>query len=70
MRKILLLTTGLAWLVLTGAASAAVTVTLNEGPADPQCFAPEAAGQNNFTLGDIAWTLVSGAAGTCKGNDA
>jgi hypothetical protein len=66
MHKILLLTTGLAWLALTGAAGA-VTVTLNEGPADPQYFAPEAAGQNNFTLGDITWTLVSGAAGTAKG---
>jgi hypothetical protein len=67
MRNILLLTTGLAWLALTGAASAAVTVTLKEGPADPQYFAPEAAGQNNFTLGDITWTLVSGQAGTAKG---
>jgi hypothetical protein len=57
MRKPLLLTTGLAWLALTGAASAAVTVTLKEGPADPQYFAPLAAGQNNFTLGDITWTL-------------
>ena len=64
MRKNLLLATGLAWLALTGAASAAVMVTLNEGPADPQYFAPEAAGQNNFTLDDITWTLVSGAAGT------
>ena len=67
MRKNLLLATGLAWLALTGAASAAVMVTLNEGPADPQYFAPEAAGQNNFTLDDITWTLVSGAAGTAKG---
>jgi hypothetical protein len=67
MRNILLLTTGLAWLALTGAASAAVTVTLKEGPADPQYFAPEAAGQNNFTLGDITWTLFSGQAGTAKG---
>src|SRR6204780_5541644 len=66
MRKVLLVTTGLAWLALTGAAGA-VTVTLKEGPADPQYFAPEAAGQNNFTLGDITWTLVSGAAGTAKG---
>ena len=66
MRKVLLLTTGLAWLALTGAAGA-VTVTLKEGPSDPQYFAPEAAGQNNFTLGDITWTLVSGAAGTAKG---
>jgi hypothetical protein len=67
MRKTLLLTTGLAWLALTGAASAGVTVTLNEGPADPQYFAPLAAGQNNFTLGEITWTLVSGTAGTAKG---
>jgi hypothetical protein len=66
MRKVLLLTTGLVWLALTGAASA-VTVTLKEGPSDPQYFAPEAAGQNNFTLGDITWSLVSGAAGTAKG---
>jgi hypothetical protein len=66
MRKILLLTTGLAWLALTGAASA-VSVTLKEGPSDPQYFAPLAPGQNNFTLGDITWTLVSGAAGTAKG---
>jgi hypothetical protein len=66
MRKVLLLTTGVAWLALTGAAGA-VTVMLKEGPADPQYFAPEAAGQNNFTLGDITWTLVSGAAGTAKG---
>jgi hypothetical protein len=66
MRKTLLLTTGLAWLALTGAASA-MGVTLNEGPADPQYFAWLAAGQNNFTLGDITWTLVSGAAGTAKG---
>jgi hypothetical protein len=67
MRKTLLLTTGLAWLAISGAASAAVTVTLHEGPSDPQYFAPEAAGQNNFTLGDITWTLVSGSAATAKG---
>jgi PEP-CTERM motif len=66
MRRTVLLTTGLAWLALTGAAGA-VTVTLKEGPSDPQYFAPEAAGQNNFTLGDITWTLVSGSAETAKG---
>lgn len=66
MRKTLLMATGLAWLALTGAAGA-VTVTLAEGPADPQYFASKAAGQNNFTLGDITWTLVSGSAGTAKG---
>ena len=67
MRKTLLLTTGLTWLAFSGAASAAVSVTLHEGPSDPQYFAPEAAGQNNFTLGDITWTLVSGSAATAKG---
>jgi PEP-CTERM motif len=66
MHKTLLLTTGLAWLGFTGAAGA-VSVTLKEGPSDPQYFAPEAAGQNNFTLGDITWTLVSGSAATAKG---
>jgi hypothetical protein len=68
MRKTLLLTTGLAWLALTGAAGA-VTVTLKPGPEDPQYFAPEAADQNNFTLGGITWTLVSGVAHTDKGSD-
>src|SRR3984957_6842115 len=67
MRKTLLLTTGLTWLAFSGAASAAVSVTLHEGPSDPQYFAPEAAGQNDFTLGDITWTLVSGSAATAKG---
>jgi hypothetical protein len=67
MRKTLLLTTGLTWLAFSGAASAAVSVTLHEGPSDPQYFASEAAGQNNFTLGDITWTLVSGSAATAKG---
>lgn len=66
MRKALFLTTGLAWLALTGAAGA-VTVTLTPGPQDPQYFAPEAAGQNNFTLGGITWSLVSGSAATEKG---
>jgi PEP-CTERM motif len=66
MRRVLLATTGLAWLALTGTAGA-VTVTISDGPADPQYFAPEAAGQNNFTLGDITWTLVTGPASTQKG---
>jgi hypothetical protein len=67
MRKTLLLTTGVAWLAFAGAASATVSVTAHEGPADPQYFASEAAGQNDFTLGDITWTLVSGSAATAKG---
>jgi hypothetical protein len=67
MRKTLLLTTGLAWLAFSGAAHATISVTLHQGPSDPQYFAPEAAGQNDFTLGDITWTLVSGSAATAKG---
>jgi hypothetical protein len=66
MRKTLLLTTGLAWLALTATAGA-VTVTLTPGPMNPQYFAPEAAGQNGFTLDGITWSLVSGAAATQKG---
>jgi hypothetical protein len=66
MRKILLMTTGLAWLALTGAASA--TVTLTPGPADPQYFAAEAAGQNGFTIDGATWTDLSGSAATEKGS--
>ncbi len=69
MRKTLLLTTGLAWLALAGAAGAVPVVTLTPGPEDPQYFAPEAAGLNDFTLGGITWTLVSGVAHTDKGTD-
>jgi hypothetical protein len=58
---------GLAWLAFAGAAGA-VTVSLKEGPSDPQYFASKAAGENNFTLGDITWTLVSGSAATAKGS--
>ena len=65
MRRALFLTAGL-WLALTGAAGA-VTVTLTPGPEDPQYFAPEPAHANNFTLGGITWTLVSGVAETEKG---
>jgi hypothetical protein len=65
----LLLTTGLAWLGLTGAAGA-VTVSLTPGPQDPQYFASEAAGQNGFTLDGITWTDVSGVAATEKGTKA
>jgi PEP-CTERM motif len=66
MRKTLLMTTGLAWLALTGAASA-VTVSLKPGPMDPQYFASEAAGANGFTIDGITWSLVSGSAATAKG---
>jgi hypothetical protein len=69
MRKALLLTTGLAWLTLTGSAYA-FTVTLTPGPMDPQYFEPEAAGQNGFTLDGITWTLGTGTAHTDKGTTA
>jgi PEP-CTERM motif-containing protein len=65
MHKPLLLTTGLAWLALTGTASA--TVTLTPGPQDPLYFASEAAGQNGFTIGGATWSLMSGVASTEKG---
>jgi PEP-CTERM motif len=67
MRKTLLMTTGLAWLALTAAASAAPVVTLTPGPEDPLYFASEGAGDNGFTLGGITWTDVSGSAATEKG---
>src|SRR5215475_12046341 len=67
MRKTLLVTTGLAWLGLTGVAGA-VTVTLTPGPADPQYFASLPAGESDFTLGDVMWSLVSGNAATQKGS--
>src|SRR3984893_3018137 len=66
MRKTLLLTTGLAWLGLSGAAGA-VTGSLTPGPQDPQYFASEAAGQNGFTIDGVTWSLVSGSAATAKG---
>ena len=68
MPKTLLMTTGLAWLALTGAAGAAVTVTLAPGPMDPQYFAGEAAHQNGFTIDGVTWSLVSGVAETEKGS--
>jgi hypothetical protein len=68
MRKALLITTGLAWLALGGAASAVPMVTLSPGPADPQYFASLPAGESDFTLGDITWSLLSGSASTEKGS--
>jgi PEP-CTERM motif len=67
MHKALLMTTGLAWLALTAAVSAAPVVTLTPGPFDPLYFEPEAAGLNNFTLGGITWTHVLGSDDTEKG---
>jgi hypothetical protein len=55
MRKTLLMTTGLAWLALTGAAGA-VTVTLMPGPANPTYFVPAPAASGNFTIGTTVWS--------------
>jgi hypothetical protein len=66
MRKTLLITTGLAWLALTGAANAFM-VKLTPGPMNPQYFEAEIPGQNGFTLGGIGWSLVSGFAATERG---
>jgi PEP-CTERM motif len=59
--------TGLAWLALSGVASAAPVVTLSPGPADPQYFASLPAGESDLTLDDITWSLLSGSAATEKG---
>jgi|ERR1700722_17752566 hypothetical protein len=67
MRKTLLMTTGLAWLALTGAAGA-VTVTLTPGPQDPLYFASTPVGLSNFTVGGDTWSLVSGSAATEQGS--
>jgi hypothetical protein len=66
MRKTLFLTTGLAMLAFSGAASAAVTVI--EGPMDPQYFASRPAGDNGFTIDGITWTNGGGVAETAKGS--
>jgi hypothetical protein len=67
MRTAFLMTTGLAWLALTGAASA--TISLSPGPEDPQYFAGQSVGATNFTIAGDVWSLVSapGTAGVQKG---
>jgi hypothetical protein len=62
MRKALLMTTGLAWLALTGAASA-ITVTLTpESALSPNYFVGQTVGSNTFSVGTDQWSLVSGTA--------
>ncbi len=69
MRKVLLMTTGLAWLALTGSAYATITVTLTQGPLDPLYFASKAAGADDFSLDGITWTTpIIGSADTEKGS--
>ena len=73
MRKTLLMTTGLAWLALTGAASAAVVVTLTPESAlspselSPTYFVGQSVGANTFSVGADQWTLMSGSAGIATG---
>jgi len=67
MRKTLLMTTGLAWLALTAAASAAPTVTLTPGPANPTYFDGLITGANDFMVGGDTWSLVGGTAGIAIG---
>jgi hypothetical protein len=70
MRKSLLMTTGLAWLALTGAAGA-VTVSLSPGPANPTYFVGQTIGSSDFTTaGGDTWSLVSGVAGVQQGTTA
>jgi PEP-CTERM motif len=66
MRKTLLMTTGLAWLALTGAAGA-VTVTLTPGPMNPTYFVGQTVGTSNFSVGTDQWSLVSGSAAIAIG---
>jgi hypothetical protein len=70
MRKTLLMTTGLAWLALTAAASAAPVITLKPGPMDPTYFSGESVGDNAFSVGTDVWSLVSGDAGIAIGSTA
>ena len=55
MRKTLLMTTGLAWLALTGAAGA-VSVTLKPGPANPDYFVSAPATSGDFNIGTTVWS--------------
>ena len=66
MRTTLLMTTGLAWLALTGAASAGVV--LSPGPADPTYFAGQTVGTNTFMVGADSWSLVGGVANIAIGS--
>lgn len=65
MRKTLLMTSGLAWLALTGAAGAVTVTIVADGPQDPMYFASKAAGQNGFTIDGISWAGTGAA--TAKG---
>jgi hypothetical protein len=63
MRKTLLVTTGLAWLALTGAAGAATVTLTPETALSPNYFVGQSVGSNTFSVGTDKWSLVSGTAG-------
>jgi hypothetical protein len=62
MRKTLLMTTGLAWLALTGAAGAATVTLTPETALSPNYFVGQSVGSNTFSVGADKWSLVSGTA--------
>jgi hypothetical protein len=51
MRKTLLMTTGLAWLALTAAASAATVTITPETALSPNYFVGQSVGSNTFSVG-------------------
>jgi len=63
MRKTLLMTTGLAWLTLTGAAGAATVTLTPESALSPNYFVGQSVGSNTFSVGTDTWSLLSGSAG-------
>ena len=67
MRKTLLMTTGLAWLTLTGAAGAATVTLTPESALSPNYFVGQSVGSNTFSVGTDKWSLVSGSAGIAVG---
>ena len=67
MRKTLLMTTGLAWLALTGAAGAATVTLTAETALSPNYFVGQSVGSNTFSVGADKWSLLSGTAGIAVG---
>ncbi|HWY81604.1 MAG TPA: PEP-CTERM sorting domain-containing protein [Roseiarcus sp.] len=70
MRKTLLMTTGLAWLALTGAAGAATVTLTAETALSPNYFVGQTVGTNTFSVGTDKWSLLSGTAGIAVGTTA
>ena len=70
MRKTLLMTTGLAWLALTGAAGAATVTLTPETALSPNYFVGQSVGSNTFSVGTDKWSLLSGTAGIAVGTTA